>query len=93
MNAIALLADRGRLRAECGARSPAGAGLWRILFCRCSLFDRRFFGSLFALSIGFVQEPIDETRTARLLDLSLLRFLLFGEELVISFPAHWVLHQ
>jgi hypothetical protein len=24
------------------------------LFCRCSLFDRRFFGGLFALSIGFV---------------------------------------
>src|SRR5262249_43068759 len=28
MNAIVLFADRGRLRAECGARSPAGAGLW-----------------------------------------------------------------
>jgi hypothetical protein len=79
--------DRGRSRAECGARSPAGAGLWAHLFCRCSLFDR-FFGGLFALSIGFVQEPIDDARTALLFDPSLLRFLLFGEELVISFPAH-----
>jgi len=85
MNAIALLADRGRLRAECGARSPAGAGLWRILFCRCSLFGRRFFGSLFALCIGFVQEPIDETRTARLLDLRLLR--LNGSRTMIDLAA------
>src|SRR6516164_5984121 len=76
-----------RIRAECGARSPAGAGLWAHLFCRCSLFDR-FFGGVFALSIGFVQEPIDDARTALLFDPSLLRFLLFGEELVISFPAH-----
>ena len=74
-------------------KAPPERGRGHILFCRCSLFDRRFFGGLFALSIGFVQEPIDETRTARLLDLSLLRFLLFGEKLVISFPAHWVLHQ
>jgi hypothetical protein len=43
------------------------------LFCRFSLFDRRFFDGLSALSIGFVQEPIDEARTAFLLDLSLLR--------------------
>src|SRR5262249_42008138 len=63
--------------------------LWAHLFCRCSLFDR-FFSGLFALSIGFVQEPIDDARTALLFDPSLLRFLLFGEELVISFPARWV---
>ena len=79
---------------ECGARSPAGAGLLaHRLFCRCSLFDRRFFDGLFALSIGIVQEPIDEASTALLLDPSLLRFLLVGEEPVIYFPAHCVLHQ
>src|SRR5262249_4257797 len=76
-------ADRARSAEQ---EAPAGAGLWAHLFSRCSLFDR-FFGGLFALSIGFVQEPIDDARTALLFDPSLLRFLLFGKELVISFPA------
>ena len=66
--------------------SRAGAGLWaHRLFCGCSLFGRRFFGSLFALCIGFVQEPIDETRTARLLDLRLLR--LNGSRTMIDLAA------
>jgi len=63
------------------------------LFCRCNFSDRRSFDfSLLSLFIGFVQEPINDARTLLLLDLSVLRFLLFSEEPVVYFPTHWILH-
>jgi hypothetical protein len=53
------------------------------LFRRRDLLDRRSFDvGLFALFIGLVQELIDDANT------SLLRFLVFGQEFVIYFPAH-----
>src|SRR5262245_50758900 len=75
--------------------SRAGARLMtHRLFCGCSLFDRRCFDlGLLALLIGVVQQPIDDARTLLLLDPSVLRFLLLGEEFVVYFPTHWVLHR
>jgi hypothetical protein len=59
------------------------------LFRRRDLLDRRSFDvGLFALFIGLVQELIDDANTLLLLDPSLLRFLVFGQEFVIYFPAH-----
>jgi hypothetical protein len=37
---------------------------------------------------SFAQELIDNASALLLLDPSLLRFLLFSEELVVYFPAH-----
>jgi hypothetical protein len=69
-----------------GGRAP--------LFRRRGLFGRRSFDvARFALLISFVQELVDHARASLLLDPSLLRFLLFSEELVIYFPAHCVLHR
>ena len=59
------------------------------LFRRRDLLDRRSFDvGLFALFIGLVQELIDDANTLLLLDPSLLRFLVFGQDFVIYFPAH-----
>ena len=59
------------------------------LFRRRDLLDRRCFDvGLFTLLIGFVQELVDDASALLLLDPSLLRFPLFGEELVVYFPAH-----
>ena len=69
-----------------GGRAP--------LFRRRGLFGRRSFDvARFALLISFVQELVNHARASLLLDPSLLRFLLFSEELVIYFPAHCVLHR
>ena len=66
----------------------------RALFRRRGLFGRRSFHvARFALLISFVQELVDHASASLLLDPSLLRFLLFSEELVIYFPAHRVLHR
>ena len=45
-----------------------------------------------ALLIGLVQELVDDARALLLLDPSLLRFLLRGEDLVVYFVAHRILH-
>src|SRR5262249_1342165 len=59
-----------------------------LLFRRRGLFGRRSFDvARFALLISFDQELVDHARASLLLDPSLLRFLLFSEELVIYFPA------
>jgi hypothetical protein len=59
------------------------------LFRRYDLVDRSSFGlCVIALLIGLVQKLVDNTSALLLLDPSLLRFLLFGEELVVYFPAH-----
>jgi NAD(P)H-binding len=64
------------------------------LFRRRGLFGRRSFDvARFALLISFAQELVNHARASLLLDPSLLRFLLFSEELVIYFPAHCVLHR
>ena len=59
------------------------------LFCRRDLFDGRSFEvRLFALFIGVVQELVDDASALLLLDPSLLRFPLRGEDLVVYFVAH-----
>ena len=59
------------------------------LFRRRALLDRRCFDvGLFTLLIGFVQELVDDASALLLLDPSLLRFPLFGEELVVA-QRHW----
>src|SRR5262249_978357 len=63
------------------------------LFRRCDLFSRRSFDlGLFTPLIGVVQELVNQGSASVLLDPRFLRFLLFSEELVINFPAHWFLH-
>jgi hypothetical protein len=58
------------------------------LFRRRDLFDWSSFDVRpIALFIGVVQELVDDTSALLLLDPSFLRFL-FGEELVVHFPAH-----
>src|SRR5262249_10157144 len=61
------------------------------LFCRRDLFLRGLAG-LFGLLIRILQELVDHPDPLRLLDLVLLRFLLFLEEPVVYFPTHRVLH-
>jgi len=57
------------------------------------LFVRRSFDVGFvALSIGLVQEVVDDDGPLPLLDLSFARFFLFSEQLVVNFPAHRDLH-
>src|ERR1700730_1870629 len=75
---------------NCGARSPAGAGLLaHRLFRRYDLVDGRPFGlCVIALLICVVSELVNDARTSLLLDPSLLRFLLRGEDLVVYFVAH-----
>jgi hypothetical protein len=75
---------------DCGARSPAGAGLLADrLFRRYDLVDGGSFSlCVIALLIGLVQELVDDARALLLLDPSLLRFLLRGEDLVVYFVAH-----
>ena len=48
------------------SKKPRRSGAVGTFIFQVQLFDR-FFGGLFALSIGFVQEPIDDARTALLL--------------------------
>jgi hypothetical protein len=48
--------------------------------------------SRFALLTRIAQELVNEVGTSLLPDPCLLRFPLFGEELVIHFPAHQFLH-
>src|SRR5271166_4526946 len=66
------------------ARSP--------LFRRRSLLDRSCLGlGLVALLIGLAQERLDDAGALLLPDLGFLgflRLLLFGQELVVYFPAH-----
>lgn len=63
------------------------------LFRRRGLLGRRSIGvGRFALLVGVAQKPVDDTSTLLLLDAGFLRFLLLGEEPVICFPAHCVLH-
>ena len=72
------------------SKSPAGAGLLaHRLFRRYDLVDRSAFGlCVVALFIGVVQELVDDASALLLLDPSLLRFPLRGEDLVIYFVAH-----
>jgi hypothetical protein len=72
------------------ARSPAGAGLLaHRLFRRYGLVDGGPFSlCVIALLIGLVQELVDDARALLLLDPSLLRFPLRGEDLVVYFVAH-----
>src|ERR1700730_3201404 len=74
----------------CVARSPTGAGLLaHRLFRRYDLIDRGPFSlCIIVLLIGLVQKLVDDACTPLLLDPGLLRFLLFGEEPVVYFPAH-----
>jgi hypothetical protein len=69
---------------------PAGAGLLaHRLFRRYDLVDGGPFSlCVIALLIGLVQELVDDARALLLLDPSLLRFLLRGEDLVVYFVAH-----
>jgi hypothetical protein len=71
-------------------KSPAGAGLLvHRLFRGYDLVDRGAFGlCVIPLLIGLVQELVDDARALLLLDPSLLRFPLRGEDLVIYFVAH-----
>ena len=72
------------------SKSPAGAGLLaHRLFRGYDLVDRGPFSlCVIALLIGLVQELVDDARALLLLDPSLLRFLLRGEDLVVYFVAH-----
>jgi hypothetical protein len=64
--------------------SPDG-GLLR----RRGLFNGRSFDvSVFVLPIGLVQEFVDDVSALLFLAPNFLRFRLFGEELVVYFPAH-----
>jgi hypothetical protein len=69
-------------------RDPSGSpysGLLR----RRGLFNGRFFDvSVFVLPIGLVQEFADDVSALLFIAPSFLRFRLFGEELVVYFPAH-----
>jgi hypothetical protein len=59
------------------------------LFRGYDLVDRGAFGlCVIPLLIGLVQELVDDARALLLLDPSLLRFPLRGEDLVIYFVAH-----
>jgi hypothetical protein len=59
------------------------------LFRSYDLVDLRLFGlRIVGLFIGLAQELVEDACTLLLLDPSLVRFLLFGEELVVYFPAH-----
>ena len=71
-------------------KSPAGAGLLvHRLFRGYDLVDRGAFGlCVIPLLIGLVQELVDDARALLLLDPSLVRFPLRGEDLVIYFVAH-----
>ena len=63
-------------------RSPVGS-----LLRRRGLFNGHFFDvGVFVLPIGFIQESVDDV--SAFLDPSCLLFRLFGEELVVDFPAH-----
>jgi len=69
-------------------REPPGspyAGLLR----RRGLFNGHSFDvGVFVLLIGLIQESVDDVSALLFLDPSFLRFRLFGEELVVYFPAH-----
>jgi hypothetical protein len=59
------------------------------LFRSYDLVDLRLFGlRIVGLFIGLAQELVEDACTLLLLDSSLVRYLLFGEELVVYFPAH-----
>jgi hypothetical protein len=59
------------------------------LLRRRGLFNGHFFDvGVFVLLIGLIQESVDDVSALLLLDPSFLRFRLFGEELVVDFPAH-----
>jgi hypothetical protein len=71
-------------------RLQRGAGPMALrLFRSYDLVDLRLFGlRIVGLFIGLAQELVEDACTLLLLDPSLVRFLLFGEELVVYFPAH-----
>jgi hypothetical protein len=59
------------------------------LLRRRGLFNGHFFDvGVFVLHIGLIQESVDDVSALLLLDPRFLRFRLFGEELVVDFPAH-----
>jgi hypothetical protein len=72
------------------SKEPRRSGLLaHRLFRRYDLVDRSAFGlNVVALFIGLVQELVDDASALLLFDPSLLHFLLFGEEIVVYFPAH-----
>jgi hypothetical protein len=76
-------------------RLQRGAGPMALrLFRSYDLIDLRLFGlRIVGLFIGLAQELVEDACTLLLLDPSLVRFLLFGEELVVYFPAHRILHR
>src|SRR5215470_15575048 len=63
------------------------------LLFRRDLFDRRSFDvSFVALFIGLIQELVDDAGSLLLFDLGFPRLFQFSEQLVVNFPAHWLLH-
>jgi hypothetical protein len=71
-------------------RLQRGAGPMPLrLFRSYDLVYLRLFGlRIVGLFIGLAQELVEDACTLLLLDSSLVRYLLFGEELVVYFPAH-----
>jgi hypothetical protein len=71
-------------------RLQRGAGPMPLrLFRSYDLVYLRLFGlRIVGLFIGLAQELVEDACTLLLLDSSLVRCLLFGEELVVYFPAH-----
>jgi hypothetical protein len=69
-------------------REPSGSPFASLLRRR-GLFNGHFFDAgIFVLLIGLIQESVDDVSALLFLDPSFLRFRLFGEELVVYFPAH-----
>jgi hypothetical protein len=70
-------------------RLQRGAGPMPLRLFRSYLVYLRLFGlRIVGLFIGLAQELVEDACTLLLLDSSLVRCLLFGEELVVYFPAH-----
>jgi hypothetical protein len=70
-------------RANRQDRRNGGLLRWRGLFNGHS-----FDVGVFVLLIGVIQESVDDVSALLFLDPSFLCFRLFGEELVVYFPAH-----
>src|SRR5215470_18715676 len=63
------------------------------LLYRRGLFNGRSFDVDFvALFIGLMQEMVDDAGSLLLFDLGFARLFQFSEQLVVNFPAHWLLH-
>jgi hypothetical protein len=71
---------------------PSGSPDGSLLRRRGLFHGHRFDVGDFVLLIGLIQESVDDVSALLFLDPSFLRFRLFGEELVVDFPTHSILH-